>query len=74
MILGARRVLVLDESLSMLSSEYVAPCSAFLRKLAAELGFKILMISHEEEFATHADQHLRAEEVGGLLKMTVVFG
>jgi DNA repair exonuclease SbcCD ATPase subunit len=61
MILNLRRVLVLDESLSHVSPEYVGPTSALLRRLAKELDFSILMITQQPEFAQHADRHYKAK-------------
>lgn len=55
--LGFRRVLVLDESLSHLSAAYIPNASRLLRKLCKELGFTILMVTHQPEFAAEADYH-----------------
>jgi hypothetical protein len=60
MLLKQRRVLVLDESLSMLSIQYVPGASRLLNKLAGDLGFDILMITHQDLFAAHAKKHYEA--------------
>ena len=59
-ILGLRRVLFLDESLSHLSAQYIPNASRLMRKLCEELGFSIVMVTHQPEFAAHADMHYRA--------------
>ncbi len=61
MALDHKRVLFLDESLAHLSSQYHENASKLLRKLCAELDFKILMVSHQSAFAEHADRHYRAK-------------
>ncbi len=60
LVLKQRRLLVLDESLSMLSVQYIPGASRLLNKLAEDLDFDILMISHQELFAEHASKHYEA--------------
>jgi len=60
MVLGLRRLLLLDESLSHLSDQYIPNCSGLLRKLCVDLGFDVVLITHQAEFAIHADRHYRA--------------
>jgi len=64
--LGLRRILILDESLAHVSPQYVPNVSQLLRTLAEELDFEIIVISHDEEFATSADMHYQAQD-GGFL-------
>lgn len=65
MVLGLRRVLLLDESLSMVAKEYVPGTSRLLRKLASELGFAVLVVTHQDLLAEHADAHYRAVGLPG---------
>lgn len=60
LILKQRRLLVLDESLSMLSVQYIPGASRLLNKLASDLGFDVLMITHQDLFADHAARHYEA--------------
>jgi chromosome segregation ATPase len=46
--------IVLDESLSMLSANYVGNAAKFLVGLCAKLGLRILMVTHQQEFVTEA--------------------
>ena len=57
-----KRFLLLDESLGMLSSEYVEAACIFIKDLGNKLGFTIVLISHEDEFTQHADVVYRVEE------------
>jgi len=59
-VLGLRRILLLDESLSHLSPQYVENASKLLKKIGADLGFEILLITHDAELAVHADHHYQA--------------
>lgn len=65
MTLGMRRVLLLDESLSHVSDQYIPNVSQLLQKLCAELGFTILMVTHQEAFAENATVHYQGKEVNG---------
>jgi len=62
MILGLKRVLILDESLAHLSEQYIPNASKLLQKLCEELDFAILMVSHQPAFAEHADRHYVAKQ------------
>lgn len=53
--LNLRRFIVMDESLSQLSKEYVDGLFAFMRTLVDDLGFTFLMISHDQRFIPYAD-------------------
>lgn len=61
LILDKRRILILDETLAHLSRQYVPRASSLLRNICDELDFTILMVSHEPEFARHADRHIEAK-------------
>lgn len=60
MILGLRRELLLDESLSDLHAQYVPAASKLLKKLAKELGFTVLVVTHDPGLAAEADTHYEA--------------
>lgn len=47
-------LIVLDESLSMLSANYVANAAKFLVGLCEKLGLAILMVTHQTEFISEA--------------------
>lgn len=61
-VLGQRRILLLDESLAHLSDQYHANASALLKKLCKELDFTILMVTHQEGFVQHSDRHYVAKK------------
>jgi DNA repair exonuclease SbcCD ATPase subunit len=61
-VLKQKRFLALDESLSHLSVQYHENASALLQKICKELGFSILMITHQEGFVRHANTHYEAKE------------
>ena len=51
-----KRVLVLDESLAQLSKQYVPNAAQFFKQLGKDLGFKIIMVSHDPTFIEYADK------------------
>lgn len=59
-LLNQRRFLLLDESLSHVSEQYIPTASSLLRKLTRELGFTILLVTHQTGFAEEADNHYEA--------------
>jgi DNA repair exonuclease SbcCD ATPase subunit len=63
--LKRRPVLFLDETLSMVSEEYIDATGQFLQKLASTTGVDILLVTHNPAFLDHADIGYRAENVGG---------
>ena len=63
------RVLFLDESLANLSRQYVPQAADFLKKLGGELGFKILMITHDPLFVEHADNVYEVTKDGPYAKV-----
>ena len=60
-VLGLKRVILLDESLSFVSAQYTEATSKLLRKLCADLDFTILMVTHNPKFAEFADRHYEAK-------------
>lgn len=66
LMLGMKRVLFLDESLSHLSIQYIPNAAKLLQKICKELGFTILMVTHQPEFTSFADRHYEACLSNGL--------
>jgi len=62
--LGLRRMLVLDESLAFLSVKYHDNASRLLKKLCTELKFTVVMVTHADTLAVHADKHYEAKRDG----------
>lgn len=54
-----RRFLVLDESLSQVSTKYVPGLFSFLDHLVEDLGFEILFITHDPRFLPYAKRVYR---------------
>ena len=57
---GRRRFIAADEPMSDLSKEYTGGFLSFLRLLVDELGFVVLMNTHDERFLPEADRVYRA--------------
>lgn len=53
---GLRKLLILDESFSNVSQEYLPMVSDLLRTLCEEQGFEILLITHQPILTSSADQ------------------
>lgn len=70
-MLGLRRVLVLDETLANVSEQYIPEVSRLLKKLSTDLGFEILLVTHQPEFASHADAHYVIQEESGHVNSAV---
>lgn len=64
---GMRRVIFLDESFSKISEEYQPYMSELVQSLSKQLGFKVLLITHQPSFAEHADKVYQAKSVKGKL-------
>lgn len=60
---GLAPLLVLDESFSHVSEEYVPAVGELLRELADKAGMTILLVTHQPAFLSHATKAYRA--VGG---------
>lgn len=63
-LLDMKRVLFLDETLVHVSEKYVDNVSALLKKLCSDLGFHIVLVTHQKEFVSHADHHYTARIMG----------
>lgn len=61
MVLNLKKVMILDETLANVSEGYIENASKLLKGLCSELGFTILMVTHQAEFASHADRHYQAK-------------
>lgn len=48
-------LLVLDESLSFVSAEYVPNVSDFLKQLSKQLGITVVLVTHQPKFSEAAD-------------------
>lgn len=64
-LLDLRRILILDETLAHLSTAYIPSFSRLLKKVCQELDFKVLIVSHQQEFAEEADSHYLVKRVQG---------
>jgi ABC-type molybdenum transport system ATPase subunit/photorepair protein PhrA len=53
---GLAPVLLLDETFSQVSEDYLTPLSTFLRLLADRLGMTILLVTHQPKFAHAANR------------------
>ena len=67
-VLAMRRLkkfplIVLDETLSGVSAEYIDATGLFLRELAAKTGFSVLLVTHKTEFLDHAVVGYKGSEV-----------
>jgi DNA repair exonuclease SbcCD ATPase subunit len=54
--LNLRRILILDESLAQLSSNYTANAAQFFKELGATLNFTIIMVTHDHSYVEYADK------------------
>lgn len=58
---GARKLLVLDETFAMLSSEYLDRMGQFLHELCERTGLQIITVTHQNDLAQAADKVIRIE-------------
>lgn len=63
--MGLAPLLLLDESFSMVSADYVERVSTFLRLLVDKLGVTVLLVTHQPEFKHAATRVYRASLVNG---------
>lgn len=70
--LKLRRILLLDETLGHLADVYVPNASKLLRKLADDLGFTIILITHQPDYASSAHVHAKASRRAGVTSITAV--
>lgn len=54
-ITKTERFMIFDESLTFVSVEYQEPLSKFISKLCEQMGFDIVLISHQPKLSTFAD-------------------
>lgn len=54
-------LLVLDETLSFLAVSYIPAMSEFLKEVSREFNIPILMVTHQEEFASNSDTTYKIE-------------
>lgn len=59
-----RRVLILDESLKFLSTEYLTRMAEFIPELAKSLDLQIIMTTHRQELVDAATTVIRVTKVG----------
>jgi ABC-type glutathione transport system ATPase component len=55
-------VILLDESFSMVSLQYVPTLAKLLTELAAQLGYTFVLVTHQTEFVDHATHAYRVVE------------
>jgi ABC-type hemin transport system ATPase subunit len=65
---GKRRLLVLDEPFSAVSSELQEPLSALMRSIVDDLNFQILLVTHQPTLAASADVTYMVAAPGVLVK------
>lgn len=63
-------ILVLDETFAMVSADYLEPLGQFLREIVDKTGVQIIMVTHQTEFAEHADTVYRFSNVNGETKVS----
>lgn len=56
-------LLLLDESLSWVSDDYIEATGQFLQQLAESMGVDVLLVTHKQSFLDHADMRYRCSEV-----------
>jgi len=64
-----RKLLVFDESLSMVSIGYQERLSQFIRKLCDDLGFTVVLISHQPALSEYATMKYEVRKVGSQTKL-----
>lgn len=62
---GARKLIVADEPLAMLSAEYAPRIADFLSELCDKTGLQLIMVTHDEVLSEAADTVIRMKSVGG---------
>jgi DNA repair exonuclease SbcCD ATPase subunit len=62
-------ILVLDETLAMLSSDRLEAAGVFLRSLVENTGLQIILVTHQEELAEAADITYRLSLVDGITRV-----
>lgn len=67
-----RQILIMDEPLGMLSSNYQPAASELLRKLADELDMQLIIVSHNQEIIEHADKVYELQRTADGVKAVVM--
>lgn len=62
------RLLVLDESFSMVSEEYLPAVAQFLREVVDQSGVQIILVTHQEALTENADVVYRFSQQAGKTK------
>lgn len=65
--------LILDEPLSHLSVDHLAPMAEFLRELVNYTGIQIIMVTHQREFGVYADKVYEFTLADGVTKAKELF-
>lgn len=65
-------VLVLDESFSHVSAEYLPNVSEFLREIVDKTGVQVIMVTHQDELVENADKVYRFTNESGRTVVTEV--
>jgi DNA repair exonuclease SbcCD ATPase subunit len=60
-----QNILVLDETFSHVSAEYLEPLGNFLREIVEKTEIQIIMVTHQPEFAEYADRVYRFSNQDG---------
>lgn len=60
--LGLYPLILLDESFSMVSVQYVPNLARLLKELAEKLGYTFLLVTHQTEFVEHATHAYKIRE------------
>ena len=63
-IMNKPRILVLDETLSAISIEYQEKLSMFISQICRDMGFTILLVSHQPTLAEKANTKLLVTRIG----------
>lgn len=63
-------LLVLDETFAHVSDEYLPAVGAFLRELVDQAGVRIVMVTHQPDFADWADKVYRFSQKDGKTMVT----
>ena len=58
-------IMVLDETFSMVSAEYLDGVGEFLREIVDKTGIQIIMVTHQPEFKNYADKVYHFSSVNG---------
>lgn len=61
--LKKKPLLLLDETLSWVSEEYVDNTGQFLQQLSESMGVDVLLVTHKPSFLDHADSSYRCSDV-----------